>query len=115
MKTKRVHAGEEILRIIKEKGMSKAQFARELGVQRQNIDKLIFQKHGIDSDLLCLISEILDCNLFRLFYDENEISVHEQNKRREIRAKITIEMGQEKQDRTLRFVFGENDVEIKTI
>lgn len=45
-----------------ENGLSKAKFAELLGIARQNIEKTVFQKHSLDTDLLCNISEVLNCN-----------------------------------------------------
>ena len=67
--------------------MSKAKFAELLGIARQNIEKTVFQKHSLDTDLLC-------------------------NEKKEVKATLTIEMGAEKKEQVLRFVFGDNNIEI---
>lgn len=71
MKIKRVHIGEVIYNLVEKSGMSKAKFAESLNIQRQNINKTVFEKHSLDTDLLCNISELLGCNLFDYFCDED--------------------------------------------
>ena len=106
MKIKRINLGEIIKGMVEAKGMSQAQFARLIGLQRQNVNKTVFDKSGIDTNLLCVISEVLECNLFDYFQSNTK------DDKQELKATLTIEMGREKQDKTLRFVFGDNDIEI---
>ena len=107
MKIKRINLGELIKSLVEAKGMSQAQFARLIGIQRQNINKTVFEKSSIDTDLLCVISEVLECNLFDYFKSD------EIDDKKEIKATLSIQMGREKIDKTFRFVFGENVLEIK--
>ena len=102
MKLTRVNMGEIIREKLREKGLSKAAFARGIGLQRQNIEKTVLDRASLDSDLLCVISEFLNCNLFDYYYCNTMES------RREIKAVITIEMGTEKQNKTLKFLFGDS-------
>lgn len=111
MKINRVNIGQLIREKVEQKGISKAKFAELLHIQRQNIEKTVFQKCSIDTDLLCRISEVLDCNFFNYYKDKDE-KCNKIDYRQELRAKLTIELGTEKQDRTFRFVFGENNIEI---
>ena len=106
MKIERINLGEIIREMVEEKGFSNAEFARQIGVQRQNIVKTVFEKPSLDTNMLCTISEVLGCNLFDYFKSNAA------NDKTELKATITIEMGKEKKDRTVRFVFGENDIEI---
>lgn len=62
MKINRLNIGEEVRKKVEESGLSKAKFAELLGIARQNIEKTVFQKHSLDTDLLCNISEVLNCN-----------------------------------------------------
>lgn len=105
MKIERINLGEVIRKKVEEKGFSQAEFARLIGVQRQNVVKTVFEKTGIDTNMLCVISEVLECNLFDYFKSNSP-------DKKEVKATITIEMGKEKQDRTLRFSFGDNNFEI---
>lgn len=51
---------------------------------------------------------MLDCNLFDYFKCNLDYDIP-----KEVKATVTIEMGTEKQDRTFRFMFGNNKVELK--
>lgn len=106
MKISRVNIGAIVREKVEEKGLSQAEFARQIGIQRQNVVKTVFDKASLDTNLLCNISEVLECNLFDYFKSNNG------NDKTELRATITIEMGQEKKDRSVRFVFGENDIKL---
>lgn len=112
MRIKRVNIGEIIRNKVEVSGMSKAKFAESVGIQRQNIEKTVFSKHSIDTDLLCNICEVLDCNFFE-YYSSNEVVCNKINYKQELKAKLTIELGEERKDKVFRFVFGENDIEIK--
>lgn len=105
MKIERHNLGEIIHQLVREKGLSDAAFAKSIGLQRQNIKKTVFEKRSLDTDLLCLISEVLECNLFDYFKSNT-------NDYKELRATISIELGQEKQDKTLTFHFGNNNITI---
>ena len=109
MITRRVNIGELISEKVEERGLSKAKFAESIGIARQNVDKTVFAKHGIDTDLLCVICEVLDYNFFECFTPCNQNDYISQ----EIKATVIIEMGTEKQERAYKFVFGKNNVEIK--
>lgn len=107
MKINRINLGEIIRQRVDDLGLRQAEFARQIGMQRQNVSKLVFEKASLDTNLLAIISEVLDCNFFDYYSsgsDKNELT--------EIKATITIELGKEKKDRTVRFVFGENEIKI---
>lgn len=106
MKIERINLGEIIRQLVTDKHLSDAQFAKMIGLQRQNVKKTVFEKQSLDTNLLCRISEELDCNLFDYFKSNTDYD------RRELRATLTIEMGKEKKDKTFKFVFGDNNVEI---
>lgn len=106
MKIERINIGQLIKEKVAEKGLSQAEFARKIGMARQNVSKLVFDKPSIDSNLLCTVSEVLDCNLFD-YYKSNSL-----DGRTELKATITIELGKERKDRTVKFVFGDNNNEI---
>lgn len=106
MKIERINLGEIIKQKVEEHGISQAEFARNIGMQRQNVVKLVFEKASLDTNLLALISEVLNCNFFD-YYSSNT-----DDDRTELKATITIELGKEKKDRTVRFVFGENDIKL---
>lgn len=106
MKIERVNLGEIVRKKVEEKGITQAEFARKIGMQRQNVVKLVFEKASLDTNLLALISETLECNFFDYFISNAN------DDRTELKATITIELGKEKKDRTVRFVFGENDIKL---
>lgn len=112
MKINRVHIGEIIRQKVKEKDITKSSFAQSLNIQRQNIEKTVFAKNSLDSDLLCRISEVLDCNLFDYFQSDELCNKKYYTKSEEIKATLSIEIGAERQDKVFRFVFGENKIEI---
>lgn len=106
MKIERLNLGEIIKLKVEEQGISQAEFARNIGMRRQNVVKLVFEKASLDTNLLALISEVLNCNFFDYFSSNTD------DDRTELKATITIELGKEKKDRTVRFVFGENDIKL---
>lgn len=112
MKINRLNIGQEVRIKVEESGITKAKFAELLGIARQNIEKTVFQKHSLDTDLLCNISEVLNYNFFDYYKSNsvcNKLDYKEQN---EIKATLSIEMGAEKKEQVLRFVFGDNNIEI---
>ena len=111
MKIERINIGEIIRQKVEEKGMSKSKFAESLGIARQNIEKTVFSKHGIDTDLLCNICELLDCNLFDLYRSDKECNTIYYS--REVKATLTIEMGANRADKVMSLVFGDNKIEIQ--
>lgn len=107
MNIERVNLGELILEKVIENGLSKAKFAEQVGIARQNVDKTVFKKHGLDTDLLCVISEVLDFNFFQCFVPCNQKDYSE------VKATITIEMGAEKQKKTFKFKLGDNEIKVE--
>lgn len=110
MEIKNVNLGQEIAKLIIERGMTKAQLADSIGVKRQNINRDVLDKKSLDSQLIARISEKLDYNLFSLFISNNQ---NDCNKKRQVNAKIIIEIGAEKQEKSATFIFGQNKVELK--
>jgi len=80
MKIERINLGEVIRKKVEEKGFSQAEFARLIGVQRQNVVKTVFEKTGIDTNMLCVISEVLECNLF----DYSKVTLQTRKKLRQL-------------------------------
>ena len=109
MEIKKVNLGELIRKKVEESGLTQAKFAELIGLQRQNVKKTVFDKHGLDTDLLCVISEVLNCNFFNYFMPCN-ISNYNPNK---AKVKISIEMGTEKREKTIELSFGENKVKVE--
>lgn len=107
MKMNNVNLGEIVRQLVSEKGLSEAKFARMIGKQRQNVKAQVFNKKSLDTDLVCVINDALDCNLFDYFYPCNA------NHYASLKATVTIEMGEEKQDKSVTFLFGDNKLEIR--
>ena len=112
MKINRLYIGQEVRRKVEESGMSKAKFAELLGIARQNIEKTVFQKHSLDTDLLCNISEVLNCNFFDYYKSDSVCNKTDYKEKKELKATLSIEMGAEKKEQVFRFVFGDNNIEI---
>lgn len=102
-----VNLGEIVRQLVTEKGLSDAKFAKMIGQQRQNVKARVFNKKSLDTDLVCIINEVLDCNLFDYFYPCNA------NHYASLKATVTIEMGEQQQEKSFTFLFGDNKVEIK--
>lgn len=111
MKINRLNLGEEIRKKVEAKRMSKAEFAKRLNIARQNIEKTVFQKHSLDTDLLCNISEVLECNFFN-YYTSDKCCNNIDYVKQEVKAVLSIEVGREKQEQVFRFTFGDNNIEI---
>jgi plasmid maintenance system antidote protein VapI len=107
MKFERVNIGELIKEKVMEKDNSLASFGKSIGVQRQNLEKTIFGKRSIDTEMLSLISETLGFNFFQYYrnMDECNINDYEQNKLTEVTALITLQVGQEKKEEKFTFSF----------
>lgn len=112
MKINRINLGEIIREKVEQTGMSKAEFARKLGLQRQNIEKTVFMKNSLDTDMLCLICETLDYNFFSLYNNCGCCNNSDYTTSVELKARLTIEMGAEKREKTFRFEFGKNDIKL---
>lgn len=109
MKTNDVNVGEAILQIHKEKGFTKKKLADFLGKDDQNVTRDVFQKKSLDTDLLRKLCEFYDYNFFQLFLSDNQNGLQPKT----LKATVTIELGEQKQDKTFTFNFGENKVRIE--
>lgn len=109
MRIEEVNLGKKILELVEERGINKSELADYLGIRRQNINRDVFGKMSLDTSLVIRISEYFDYNLFSLFVPNNQNDY----KPKEVKARIIIEMGAEKQERNATFIFGENKVELK--
>lgn len=106
MKIESPHLGEIIEALVKKRGLKDVEFARMLGIRKQNLRKQIYSKHGMDSDVLCKISEVLDCNIFEYLQVEGA----NQNKAKashDVKASISIEVGDAKLEKTFHFILEE--------
>jgi hypothetical protein len=94
---------------VKRQNKSFTSFTQEIGIQKQNVERKVFSKQGLDTDYLMLISEKLNCNFFRYYYSETE---NNQNKLpNKTKATILLEFGKTKQNKTFCFLAGTNEME----
>jgi len=91
--------------------MTYAYFAQSIDSQKQNVERKVFSQKGIDTELLIKISEVLNFNFFDCYKSDSKSNYFRVQK--ELKATLTIEMGEEKQDKTFSFLFGENNIKIK--
>lgn len=64
-----IHVGKLILDKLKEKGMTKSEFARRINKSRQNVQD-VFKRHSLDTDLLADVSRVLNFNFFQVLANE---------------------------------------------
>lgn len=109
MKINDVNLGEQIERIIKEKEISQAKLGKIIGLKSQNVRRDILAKRSLDTDIVRRISEFLDFNLFDLFTPHNQFDYANNS----VKATVKVEMGEQLQEKTFTFSFGNNKLEIK--
>ena len=115
MECDEIHIGKVIEWRLHAFRMNKSEFSRRLGIARQNIEKAVLSRSSIDTYKLQKICEILDYNFFALYAERYDKGNKKDYNCQEIRANLTIEIGAQKQDKSFRFVFGENDIKITEI
>ena len=103
MKIEKVNIGEKILAKMEEQSVKKAELAREIGYQRQNIDSAVFKKNSIDTVLLIKISEALNFNFFNYYRD---MSNGDDDKMTDVVLQIKIKG--EKRAKMLNMALGKN-------
>ena len=108
MKINDVNIVEVVLDLIEKKGISKSKLAEKIGKDPQNMNRDVFNQKSLDTSLVRKISEFLDYNLFELFISNNQNDYD-----RKVKATVKIEMGEQQQEKTFTFLFGDNKVEIK--
>ena len=111
MKFNSIHIGLLIKQEVERQGIKFSSFAKSINTQRQNVERKVFSQKGLDTELLINISEKLNVNFFK-YYETDERSNSFQLQK-EVKATLTMEMGEEKQDRTFNFLFGNNNIQIK--
>ena len=62
----KIHVGEEILKKLKESGISKSEFARRINKSRQNVENIL-KREALDSQLLYCICNVLKHDFFQLY------------------------------------------------
>jgi hypothetical protein len=67
MEYQKIHIGSLIKSEVQHCGITYSEFARRIGIHRQNIERKVFKQQGLDTELLIQISEILDFDFFKYF------------------------------------------------
>ncbi|GHS91510.1 transcriptional regulator [Bacteroidia bacterium] len=97
MKSTNIHIGENILAVIGQKGITKANLARLLSIKPQSVDYLLKRK-SIDTDTLYNVSVVLDFDFFQL-YRINQTNQKQTNfDINPAKAKIQVEIMLEMED-----------------
>lgn len=109
MKIKEIDLGGFILKMLNDREIDKSELADYLGIKSQNINRDVFNKKSLDTDRLRKICEFFDYNFFELFISDNQIDY----RKKEMKTKVVIEMGEQKAEKTFTVSFGENKLEIK--
>jgi Plasmid maintenance system antidote protein len=111
MEFKKIHIGSLIKAEVKHCGMTFTEFAKHIGIQRQNVERKIFSQQGLNTDLLIQISDVLNFDFFKYF--QSNTNCNHLQLQKEVKVTLIVEMGSKKQDRKFRFVFDEKDITIK--
>ena len=91
MKVIDLHIGENVLSVMNQKGISKAELARMLGIRPQSVDYLLKRK-SVDTDTLYNISVALDFD-FSKFYSINRTESNQTNfDMEQSKAKVMVEI-----------------------
>ncbi|MCL2329550.1 MAG: helix-turn-helix domain-containing protein [Bacteroidetes bacterium] len=91
MKSTTLHIGENILSVMNQKGITKAELARMLKVKPQSVDYLLKRK-SVDTDTLYNISVVLDFD-FSKFYSINQTFSEQTNfDINQSKAKVLVEI-----------------------
>ena len=72
---KHIKIGREITEVINRLGLSKSEFGRRVGVQQQNVNRLL-ECHYMATNKLEDICEALDYNFFRLWVDDEPTTIN---------------------------------------
>ena len=108
MKFQEVHIGSLIKAEVKHCGMTFTEFAKCIGIQRQNVERKVFSQPGLNTDLLVQISEVLNFDFFKYF--QNDTGCNDFQLQKEIKATLIIEIDGRKQDKKFRFTFDDKDI-----
>jgi len=111
MKFNQTHIGSLIKEEVRRRNMTFSAFAQKIGVQRQNVERKVFTQKDLSTDLLMQISELLNCNFFKHYQPID--TCNQPKLQTEVTTTVILESGEEKQSQTFKFVFGENNTELK--
>jgi len=68
IKSTALHPGEVILQMIKERGMSQAELAVRLCMQKSYVNEIIKGKRGINADIAVRLEYVLGSNTYNAYY-----------------------------------------------
>ncbi len=112
MEVKKIHIGNEIKKVVKEKKLRNIDLAKKWDKSRQSVSDL-FKRETIDVNTLLTISQILSYNFFELYTEQLPFYKRMENLKNEpIEATLQIKLRKDKKDQVLKLVFGENNLEI---
>ena len=102
MKVKRPNIVEDIKERMKEKEMSKASFAKMIGIHRQNVNKLVFDRSSLDTDMLIRISDALGHNFFEHFKCDEKCNTSDYvTALKDVSIDITLKVGDATKEGTI--------------
>jgi plasmid maintenance system antidote protein VapI len=115
MRFERVNIGEIVRKKVQENKITFSSFAKSIGIQRQNIEKTIFGKRSLDTEILIRISETLDFDFFQYYrnMDECNKNDYKPNELTEVKALLTLQVGTEKKEEKFTFLLRRNDEGLK--
>ena len=91
MKTTDLHIGKNILSVMTQKGITKAELARMLDIKPQSVDYLLKRK-SIDTDTLYTISVVLDFDFSKFYSIDQTIPKQTNFDIEPSKAKVVVEI-----------------------
>lgn len=89
MEIEKVHIGECIKEIAKNKFNNDSLFASKIGIRPQNLARQVYKKQSMDTALLSGICKILDYNFFAL-YCQNDIIKNDKSPRYTVKVEMEL-------------------------
>ncbi len=112
MEIKKIHIGEEIKKVAKERFSRDTEFAEKLGRSRQTVYDM-YKRETIDVNTLLDVCKVLSYNFFDLYTSQLPFVKQMEDLQTEpIEATLQIKLRKDKKDQVLKLVFGENNLEI---
>ena len=103
MRIESIHIGKIILDEVKEQKLTASKFAQSIGIKRQNVKKMVFEKDSLDTNFLIRISKVLNRNFFECYVFGANTNILQ--KKPEIKAKLTVFFNGEEKEETIDFNF----------
>ena len=80
---KEIHIGKEIHEVFINRGLTITEFAKRINKSRENVYN-IFTRKSIDTDLLLVISDVLENDFFMLYIQVSTITVENEQLKKEV-------------------------------